>query len=152
MRWCSINDLETARGGAESARAFLAHLSPADQDQQLTGAIDFAEGRVLSMIAVKYRQEDLPTDPAGTPALLKSLTVDLAYQRLLETNGGIVPDAVKLAGERALAHLRDIARGLATLTLTPVPASDDQLATVAAIDLGQLEIDGKTLDLEGWRF
>lgn len=123
------------------------YITPADLDSQLTDAeivqltddhktgtrdpeiIDKAilasEAEVNGYLATKYM---VPITPA--PELVKNMTLDLFVYRLYLRRKR-VPETIRQAYEDATKKLEQIAKGVITLGVDPIPAASD-LASDAA--------------------
>lgn len=92
-------------------------------------AIADAESEVTSYLAGRYGG-DLPATPANASDALKRLVADLVPYHLAK-GAPHVAEALLEEHGRAIAALRDIARGLASLDLPAAPATDTTEPRVA---------------------
>ena len=84
---------------------------------RVSKAIDDSEGEVNSYIAVKH---SVPLS-APIPAEVKRLSKDIAVYHLFGRRQR-APEDVKKRYDDAIAKLKDVAKGLATLGIDPPPA------------------------------
>jgi phage gp36-like protein len=132
---------------------FLAHRGEAEiprlagpgGEPALTNAIEQAEAEATSYLLARYRQA-LPSTPDGAPPILKAKVATLAHRRLLA--GGQPSLTLETEAQQALAWLRDVARGAASLDLPSAPPADNTTPTVAAI--GPTGPGLRLEDLESW--
>ena len=122
----SLAELLDRKGSIDE---LLAYLLEEERDPQTLLSLRWAEGRFRSLVKSRYGQS-LPADPASTPDEIKGLVADLArYHLELEHTDNASPNVVTL-GERALAQLRDVAVGRASLDLPETVIAD---STVPAL-------------------
>jgi phage gp36-like protein len=124
-RYLTPTELLTLRGEQEIHR-----LAGPGGDTAITAAIDQAEAEATSYLLSRYRNT-LPTHPSTTPHILKAKIAALAHRRLLA--GGQPSPSLEAESQQALAWLRDVARGAASLDLPSAPRVDDASPVVAAI-------------------
>lgn len=125
MRYLTPADLLTLRGEPEIRR-----LAGPSGETAINAAIGQAEAEATSYLLARYRNT-LPADPSTTPSVLKAKVAALAHRRLLA--GGQPSPALETESQQALAWLRDVARGAASLDLPSAPPADDASPAVAAI-------------------
>ena len=131
-QFLELAELYARKGGRDAVTAPLGHLPAEDHDAHVALALQWAEGRLRSLVKHRYGQA-LPATPADTPAEVKGLVADLAAWNLeLEHTDHVSPN-VETLGQRALAQLRDVARGVAALDLPPAVAADDARPTVVVL-------------------
>jgi phage gp36-like protein len=121
MAYATLADLEAAFGVKE-----LVVLADRDRDQvpdaPVVGrAIEDAEGEINSYLASRYI---LPLDPV--PAQIRAITCDIARYRMDAANPR---QATKDRYEAALATLRDLSVGKATLGTSAALAGDPNSTT-----------------------
>src|SRR6185436_16579725 len=139
-RYLTRAEFLALRGEAELLRLAGPGGRPA-----LNKAIEQAEAEATSYLLGRYRSA-LPTAPSGTPSILKAKVAALAHRKLLA--GGQPSPALETESQQALAWLRDVARGAASLDLPTAPPADDTSPTIAA--LGPTGPGMRLKDLEGW--
>ena len=140
MRYLTPTDLLTLRGEQEIHR-----LAGPAGEIAITAAIEQAEAEATSYLLTRYRAS-LPTDPSTTPPVLKAKIAALAHRRLLA--GGQPSPALETESQQALAWLRDVARGAASLDLPSAPPADDASPVLAAITPTGPGL--RLQDLKGW--
>jgi len=139
-RYLTPAELLALRGEAE-----LLRLAGPGGESALTNAIEQAEAEATSYLLARYRTA-LPSTPDGAPPILKAKVAVLAHRRLLA--GGQPSPALETESQQALAWLRDVARGAASLDLAQAPPADNTTPTVAAT--GPTGPGLRLQDLEGW--
>lgn len=142
-RYLTVEELLALRGEAELLR--LAGPGGGPPFPALTAAIEQAEAEATSYLLGRYRSA-LPSTPGGTPPILKAKVAVLAHRKLLA--GGQPSPALEAESQQALAWLRDVARGAASLDLPTAPPADDTSPAVVAI--GPTGPGLRLQDLEGW--
>ena len=108
-RYLTPAEFLALRGEAE-----LLRLAGPGGEPALTNAIEQAEAEATSYLLARYRTA-LPSTPDGAPPILKAKVAALAHRRLLA--GGQPSPALETEAQQALAWLRDVARGAASLDL-----------------------------------
>ena len=139
-RYLTPAELLAHRGEAEILR-----LAGPGDDSALTNAIEQAEAEATSYLLTRYRQA-LPSTPDGAPPILKAKVAALAHRRLLAA--GQPSPSLETEAQQALAWLRDVARGAASLDLPSAPPADNTTPTVAAV--GPTGRGLRLEDLESW--
>jgi phage gp36-like protein len=140
LRYLAPAEFLALRGEAE-----LLRLAGAAGESALTNAIEQAEAETTSYLLARYRTA-LPSTPDGAPPILKAKVAALAHRKLLA--GGQPSPALETESQQALAWLRDVARGAASLDLLQAPPADNTTPTIAAI--GPTGPGLRLEDLEGW--
>jgi phage gp36-like protein len=138
-RYLNPAELLALRGEAEILRLAAPGGEPA-----LFAAIEQAEAEATSYLLARYRA--LPSEPATTPAILKSKVAVLAHRKLLA--GGQPSPSLETESQQALTWLRDVARGAASLDLAAAPPVDNTAPTIAAT--GPAGPGLRLQDLESW--
>jgi len=122
-QFLTLEELYQRKRGREAVVEVLAYLPEADHDEHVLLSLRWAEARFRSLTKARYGSS-LPADPAATPDEIKGLVADLArYNLELEHADNAAPNAVTL-GERAIAQLRDVAAGRASLDLPETVVAD----------------------------
>lgn len=98
-------------------------------DARIDQAIADAESEVTGYLSPRYGR-DLPEDPQDASPSLKRLVADLVPYHLAK-GAAHVAEGILDEHTRAVAELRDIARGLASLDLPAAPATDNAQPTIA---------------------
>lgn len=94
-------------------------------------ALDDAAALIDGYIGQRF---PLPLSPV--PAVLKNLSIDIAVYRLA-TDAGLLAEDMRRRYDDALAFLRDVAKGIATLPvprLTEAPVTETSAPNVILID------------------
>ena len=105
----------------------VAHLTDSattgsPDDDVLTEVVNHAEGQMDSYFARRFA---VPVDVSSDTvlaAMLKSVALDLAVYHLL-VRGGVVTEPKLVAHDKALAWLKDVAKGEAVLPSADEPAT-----------------------------
>jgi phage gp36-like protein len=139
-RYLTPAEFLALRGEAEILR-----LAGAGGASALTNAIEQAEAEATSYLLARYRQA-LPSTPDGAPPILKSKVAAIAHRRLLA--GGQPSPSLEAETQQALAWLRDVARGAASLDLPAAPPVDNTTPTIAIT--GPTTPGLRLQDLESW--
>lgn len=140
VRYLTPAEFLALRGEAE-----LLRLAGPGGEPALTNAIEQAEAEATSYLLARYRTA-LPSTPGGAPPILKAKVAALAHRRLL--TGGQPSPTLDTEAQQALAWLRDVARGAASLDLPSAPPADDSSPSVAAVSPTSPGL--RLQDLEGW--
>lgn len=85
------------------------------EEEAVTGALDDASAEIDSYLAARY-----PLPLTETPATVKRACIDMAMYHL---SGNRTTEEVEKRYNRAVAWLRDVSKGVATLGDTPVEAA-----------------------------
>jgi phage gp36-like protein len=85
------------------------------EDESVTAAIDDASAEIDSYLAARY-----PLPLADPPAAVKRACIDMAMYHL---SGNRTTEEVEKRYKNAVAWLRDVAKGLATLGSAPAEAA-----------------------------
>ena len=125
QRYLTPAEFLALRGEAE-----LLRLAGPGGEPALIHAIEQAEAEATSYLLARYRKA-LPSIPEGAPPILKTKVATLAHRRLLA--GAQPSPALEAEAQQALAWLRDVARGAASLDLATAPPTDDASPAIAAI-------------------
>ena len=139
-RYLTPAEFLALRGEAE-----LLRLAGPGGEPALISAIEQAEAEATSYLLARYRQA-LPSTPDGAPPILKAKVATLAHRKLLA--GGQPSPSLETESQQALAWLRDVARGAASLDLSSSPPVDNTTPTIAAT--GPTGPGLRLQDLEGW--
>ncbi len=127
MAYCTLDDIMKALDQTtviqltDDENLKPATIDPVDPDHapiiaRIDEAIETADAEIDGYCAVKY---SVPLSPV--PPVVNKLSVDLAIYYLYLRRS--MPEKVEKRYERAVARLKDIARGLLSLGVEPEPAA-----------------------------
>lgn len=123
MSYATIEDLIALHGGDAIDRLADRTGNGAADTATVARALGDAAALIDGYIGLRVA---LPLDPV--PAVVKNLSMDIAIYRLA-TDAGLLAEDMRKRYEDAIAFLRDVSRGLATI---PVPKPPDAPKTDAA--------------------
>jgi phage gp36-like protein len=121
MAYATISDMERRLPAASLAQLTGAAQGAPEYDAAINEALAWASGRVDSYAGARYT---LPLQPSEQ---IEKMTVDFAAY-FLEQNRGTIREGEQKAYDDAMAFLKDLAKGLATLDQ---PAGEEPQATSA---------------------
>ncbi|NLT22607.1 MAG: DUF1320 domain-containing protein [Syntrophorhabdus sp.] len=127
MAYCTLDDITKALDETtiiqltDDENLKPAAIDTGDPDHagiiaRIDEAIETADAEIDGYCAVKY---SVPLSPV--PAVVNKLSVDLAIYYLYSRR--TIPEKVEKRYERAVARLKDVARGLLSLGVDPEPAA-----------------------------
>jgi phage gp36-like protein len=127
MAYCTLDDITKALEEAtliqltDDENLKPTAIDPANAENaaiiaRIDEAIETADAEIDGYCAVKY---SVPLSPV--PPVVNKLSVDLAIYYLYSRRS--MPEKVEKRYERAIARLKDIARGLLSLGVDPEPAA-----------------------------
>jgi phage gp36-like protein len=116
--YCTQSDIITA-----ITEAIVIQLTDDDnvgvvEDAHVTQAIQTADAEINGYCASRYA---VPF--ATVPEIVKALSIEISIYHLYKRR--TVPENIEKAYDKAIARLKDIARGLVTLGVQPPPATSD---------------------------
>jgi phage gp36-like protein len=116
MPYCTLTDIKKA-----ISEEIVKQLTDDDNigeivEANVTAAIATADAEIDGYCAAKYA---VPF--ATVPAIVKALSIEIAVYYLYKRR--TVPEIIEKAYDKAIARLKDIAKGLLTLGVDPPPAA-----------------------------